>query len=63
MCAQHAAIVAVVTTNKAYTHGGGAPIFVANDFEELQNTAMTLEKILDAATHEVNDSTLILVAH
>lgn len=63
MCAQHAAIVAIVTTEKELLQGGGAPVFIVNDLQELQKMAMTLEKILDAATHEVNASTLILVAH
>lgn len=63
MCAQHAAIVAIVTTESELLQGGGAPVFIVNDLQELQSIAMTLEKILDAATHEVNASTLILVAH
>lgn len=63
MCAQHAVIVAVVTMKKEEVLSGGAPVFIVNTEEALQETAMILEKVLDASTHEVNVSTLILVAH
>ncbi len=63
MSAQHAMIVAIVTTKRELLQGGGAPVFIVDDHKELQQTALTLEKIMDAATHEVNASTLILVAH
>lgn len=63
MSAQHAVIVAVVTMEKEKVLSGGAPIFIVDDEENLQKTAMTLEKVMDASTHEVNASTLILVAH
>lgn len=63
MSANHAAIVAVVTMTKEQILSGGAPIFIVQTTDELQETAMTLEKIMDASTHEVNPSTLILVAH
>ncbi len=55
-------ILAVITTQKENI-AGGAPIFVVNTPEELQQTAFTLEKILDAMAHEVNPQTLIIVRH
>lgn len=55
-------ILAVITTQKENI-AGGAPIFIVNTPEELQQTAFTLEKILDAMAHEVNPQTLIIVRH
>ncbi|WP_134683283.1 capping complex subunit for YIEGIA [Brevibacillus migulae] len=55
-------IVAVVTTQKEAV-AGGAPIFVVQSPKELQETAFTLEKILDAMVHELNANTLIVVRH
>lgn len=57
-----AKIVAVVAL-QADKVGGGAPIFVADTKEQLQQIAFSLEKILDAAAHELNDGTMILVHH
>jgi hypothetical protein len=55
-------IMAIVTTEKDRV-AGGAPIFVASSREELQKTAVLLEKILDAMVHHLNDETLIVVRH
>lgn len=59
MPAKIAAIIALQANNV----GGGAPIFVAESKEQQQQVAFTLEKILDAAAHELNDGTIILVHH
>ena len=59
---QHAEIVAVITVKPETIQGGGAPVFIVKDQKELQKISMTLEKILDASTHEVNTDTLIIVA-
>lgn len=57
-----AKIVAVIAL-QADKVGGGAPIFVTESKERQQQIAFTLEKILDAAAHELNDGTIILVHH
>lgn len=57
-----AKIVAIVTTQKEQV-AGGAPIFAVKTQKELQKTAFTLEKILNAMVHEVNPDTLIIVRH
>jgi hypothetical protein len=57
-----ARIVAVVTTNKEHVVGG-VPIFVVPSRERMQQTAFTLEKVLDAMAHELDDETLIVVRH
>lgn len=55
-------ILAVVTMNREQV-AGGAPIFFAANQAELQQLAFTLEKILDAMAHTLNDDTTILVKH
>lgn len=56
-------ILAVVTLHKDTVSGGGAPRFVVQHIEELQQTAFTLEKILDANAHDLKNGTIILVRH
>jgi len=55
-------ILAVITMKKENV-AGGAPIFIESDKERLQQTAFTLEKILDAMVHEISEDTLIIVRH
>lgn len=55
--------IAAIISIYADKIGGGAPIFVAESKDQLQQVAFTLEKILDAAAHELNDGTIILVHH
>lgn len=56
-------ILAVVTMHKDTVSGGGAPRFVVQNTEELQQTAFLLEKILDANAHDLKNGTMILVKH
>lgn len=62
MSNEHATIVAVVSTKATSIQAGGAPVFIVSDTKELQKMSMSLEKILDAAAHTLNDQTIILVA-
>lgn len=55
-------IMAVITLQKDKI-GGGAPIFVVDNPEELQKVAFTLEKILDGMIHEITSQTLVIVQH
>lgn len=55
-------IVAVITTNPDKMTGGGAPVFTAASKEELQSMSFSLEKIMDASAHELNEETMIIVA-
>lgn len=57
-----AKIVAVVST-KADTIGGGAPIFIVENEEKMEQTSFLLEKILDASAHDLKNGTIILVNH
>ncbi|EKN70156.1 hypothetical protein M670_04614 [Schinkia azotoformans MEV2011] len=56
-------IIAIITTKPENVLAGGAPIFITKDAESLQNTSSMLEKTLDASAHEVNEDTMIIVAH
>ncbi|MGO4494555.1 hypothetical protein AB4114_01405 [Paenibacillus sp. 2RAB27] len=55
-------ILAIVTLSKDRI-AGGAPIFVVESEEELQRTAFSLEKMLDANAHDLKNGTMILVKH
>jgi hypothetical protein len=55
-------ILAVVTIDR-HQVAGGAPIFYASSEDELQQLAFTLEKIMDAMAHTLNERTMILVKH
>lgn len=57
-----AQIMAVVTLHKEKV-GGGAPIFIAGNEQEQQDTAFRLEKILDASAHDLQNGTIIIVRH
>lgn len=59
---QPAEIVAVITKKPEMLQGGGAPVFIVNDEKELQKISMTLEKIMDASAHEIDNNTLVIVA-
>jgi len=56
-------IIAIVTTQKESIAGGGVPIFITSNHKQLQEMSFSLEKVLDASAHEVDEQTMILVAH
>lgn len=55
-------IMAIVTLKKDRI-AGGAPIFIVDGEEELQQIAFSLEKMLDANAHDLQNGTMILVKH
>jgi len=55
-------IMAVVTAKRDKV-GGGTPIFYADNAEELQQLAFTLEKIMDATAHDLKNGTILLFKH
>ncbi|SDC39838.1 hypothetical protein SAMN02799630_00448 [Paenibacillus sp. UNCCL117] len=55
-------IRAIVTIHKEQV-AGGAPIFIVDNEQERQQTAFRLEKILDAAAHDLQNGTMIIVQH
>lgn len=61
--AEHAKILAIVTTNFEGIKGGGIPVFIKKTDDELQVIAKNLEKILDASAHEIDATTMLIVAH
>lgn len=56
-------IIAIITTASENFIGGGAPIFIAKNKDNLQTMSSTLAKTLDASAHEVDADTMILVKH
>ncbi|WP_336885153.1 capping complex subunit for YIEGIA [Caldalkalibacillus salinus] len=56
-------ILAVVTSSPQKVSGGGAPIFVVKDKEEIQQRIFLLENILNGMAHELDEETYILVRH
>lgn len=62
MSSEKKGIVAIVTTDINRV-AGGAPTFRCVDRNELQEMSWLLQKILDAAAHELNADTMILVKH
>lgn len=62
MSQNNAKIIAIVTTKAENVKGGGMPIFIRQTKEELQDASKNLEKILDAAAHELDESTMLIVA-
>lgn len=56
-------ILAVVTTSKENVAGGGCPIFIAADGEDIQRIIYLLENILDGMAHEVDEQTYVVVRH
>lgn len=57
-----AEILAVVSIH-ADAVSGGAPIFIAENVDKLEETSFLLEKILDASAHDLKNGTIILVNH
>ncbi len=55
-------IMAVVTLDRNRA-GGQAPIFYADNQDELSRTALLLARILAAAVHDLENGTLVLVRH
>lgn len=56
-------MIAIITTKQEKLKGGGVPIFITENEEALQKTSASLEKILDASAHEIDENTMIIVAH
>ncbi|RXZ76881.1 hypothetical protein EBB07_31760 [Paenibacillaceae bacterium] len=53
-------IAAIVTVNREGV-GGSAPIFFADNANQMEETAFLLEKILDVSVHDLKNGTFILV--
>lgn len=54
---------AIVTTKPKAVQGGMAPIFVAEDDQEMQRIAMWLCRITNANVHDLHNGTLVLVTN
>lgn len=56
-------ILAIVTLNKSLVWGGGAPIFLAKDPQELEQLCTYLARIFASAIHDLDNGVNILVKH
>lgn len=56
-------ILAVVALDKEKVGGGGAPIFIAQDEEELTTLSLLIAKFLGAAVHDLENGVLVIVRH
>lgn len=55
-------ILAVVTLNRELV-GGGAPVFLARDQQELDRISTYLSRITGGVTHDLENGVYILVRH
>jgi hypothetical protein len=55
-------ILAVITVDRDKV-GGGAPIFYAQDEEELLDTAVLISRIFGAAAHDLHNGVFVIVKH
>jgi len=55
--------IAAIVTTKRDRVGGGAPIFFADNEDDLHRMAVYLAKILDGVVHDLGGGTLIVVKH
>ena len=62
MGAEAKQILAVITTDKNKVTGA-VPIFIAENEEEKQKTAMFLAKTLDAMVHDLENGVYFIVRH
>lgn len=55
-------ILAVLAVDRAKV-GGGAPIFYAENEEELSELALLIAKFMGAAVHDLHNGVLVIVRH
>lgn len=58
-----AILAIVVKEDKESKVGGGAPIFVAEDDEELEQMSMLISRLTMSMVHEISDGVRILIKH
>ncbi len=55
--------VACITTDPERVVGGGVPVFVAGDEEEMAEMALQMSRILDAVAHDMGNGVFLVVQH
>lgn len=63
MAEKQNSIMAIVSCNRERVHGGGAPVFIADNQEMLEKVSQTLSKVLDASAHKIDSELMIIVKH
>lgn len=56
-------ILAIITCNPAKVSGGGCPVFLAQDQEEMEKTSLLLARILGGMVHDLENDVFIIVRH
>lgn len=57
------AILAIVTSNPDKVSGGGCPVFLAQNQEEMEKTSLLLARILGGMVHDLENDVFIIVRH
>ncbi len=55
--------VACITVDPERVVGGGIPVFIADDEEEMAQMATVMSRILDAAAHDLGNGVFLVVQH
>ncbi|WP_028309544.1 capping complex subunit for YIEGIA [Desulfitibacter alkalitolerans] len=53
-------LIAIVTTNLDLVRGGGAPVFLARDEEELERLSLLMSRIFKAMVHDLENGVYLL---
>ena len=56
-------ILAIVTWNPDKVSGGGCPVFLAQDQEEMEKTSLLLARSLGGMVHVLENDVFIIVRH
>lgn len=56
-------ILAIVTTQPDKVQGGGCPVFIARDEEEMDNICLYLARILGGIVHDLENEVKFIAKH
>ncbi|MEW6621597.1 MAG: hypothetical protein AB1420_00450 [Bacillota bacterium] len=56
-------LLAIVTTSIEKVRGGGAPVFLAKDEEEMEKLSLTMSRIFQAMVHDLENGVYLLYRH
>lgn len=56
-------ILAIITTDLKKVSGGGCPVFVAKDNEEMEKLSLLLSRILGGVIHDLENGVYFIFRH
>lgn len=56
-------ILAIVTTDMEKVSGGGCPVFLAKDKEEMEKLSLLLSRILGGVIHDLENGVYFIFRH